>query len=106
MKSARFTLMFLACAAAMPAIAQNTTDSRCGQTNYDSAKDVYTIVRPTNSVPNQQCFITVVPKASWQGGANNAATSQFIEGNYQITLSGAGGGGGAAGAGSRNRDGG
>jgi hypothetical protein len=109
MKTAKLTLICLACAAALPAFAQNTTDSRCGATNYDRARDMYTIVRSTNNVPNQQCFITVVPKASWQGGANDPSTSQFIEGNYQITLAGAGGGGGAAGqpgSGSRGKDGG
>ena len=93
MKASRFTLMFLACAAAMPALAQNTTGSRCGTTNYDRVKDQYTIVTPSSAV-NQQCFITVVPKASWPGGPNNAATSEFVEGNYQITWSGAAGGGG------------
>ena len=109
MKTAKLTLICLACAAALPAFAQNTTDSRCGATNYDRARDMYTIVRPNSTALNQQCFITVVPKASWQGGANDPSTSQFIEGNYQITLAGAGGGGGAAGqagSGSRGKDGG
>jgi hypothetical protein len=99
MKTYKLAVMALACAAAMPAFAQNTTDSRCGVTNYDRARDLYTIVRPNSNALNQQCFITVVPKSQWQGGANDASTSQFIEGNYQITLSGAGGGGGAGGTG-------
>jgi hypothetical protein len=96
MKTARLSLMMLACAAAMPALAQNT-GSYCGNSNYDRSNDQYTIVRPDVSMPNQQCFITVVPKGSWGGGTNDMGASQFIEGNYQITLSGAGGGGGAGG---------
>jgi hypothetical protein len=99
MKTARMTLMCLAVAAAMPAFAQNTTDSRCGATNYDRSRDMYTIVRPNSNALNQQCFITVVPKSQWQGGSNDPSSSQFIEGNYQITLSGAAGGGGAGGTG-------
>lgn len=98
MKTAKLTVMFLACAAAIPAFAQNTTDSRCGTTNYDARRDMFTILNPTGTV-NQQCFITVVPKQSWTGGAPDLASSQLVEGNYEITLSG-GGGGGGGGAGS------
>jgi hypothetical protein len=94
MKSAKLTLMFLACTAAIPALAQNTTDSRCGTTNYDSSRGTFTIVNPTPGTPNQQCFVTVVPKTSWTGGTPNLSTSQLVEGNYEITLSGGGGGGG------------
>ncbi|TAK42882.1 MAG: hypothetical protein EPO29_05850 [Betaproteobacteria bacterium] len=94
MKAAKFTLMFLACAAAIPALAQNTTDSRCGTTNFDSSRNYYTIVNPALGTPTQQCFITVVPKESWSGGSPDLATSQLVEGNYDVTLSGGGGGGG------------
>ena len=62
MKTAKLTLMFLACAAAIPAFAQNTTDSRCGTTDYDSSRNMFTIINPTPGTANQQCFITVVPK--------------------------------------------
>jgi hypothetical protein len=99
MKTARMTLMFLACAAAIPAFAQNSTDSRCGATNYDSSRNIFTIANPNPATPNQQCFITVVPKSSWTGGVPNPATSQFVEGNYEVALSGGGGGGGGGGAG-------
>jgi len=94
MKTARMTLMFLACAAAIPAFAQNTTDSRCGMTNYDSNRNIFTIVNSNPGTPNQQCFITVVPKQSWTGGVPDLSSSQLVEGNYEIALSGGGGGGG------------
>jgi len=94
MKTAKFTLMFLACAAAIPAFAQNTTDSRCGTTNFDRSRNLYTITTPAAGDFTQQCFITVVPKDSWSGGSPTLASSQFVEGNYEVVLSGAGGGGG------------
>jgi hypothetical protein len=94
MKTAKLTVMFLACAAAIPAFAQNTTDSRCGITNYDGRRNMFTIINPSPETTNQQCFITVVPKQSWPGGLPNLTSSQIIEGNYEVTLSGGGGGGG------------
>lgn len=94
MKTAKLTLMFLACAAAVPAIAQNTTDSRCGMTNFDRNRNMFTIVNPTPGTANQQCFLTVVSKQSWPGGMPDLSRSELVEGNYEITLSGGGGGGG------------
>jgi len=94
MKTAKLTLMFLACAAAIPAFAQNTTDSRCGSTNYDRSRNEFTIINPTPGTVTQQCFITVVPKQSWTSGVPDLSSSQLVEGNYEITLSGGGGGGG------------
>ena len=99
----RLALLCLA-AASVPALAQNTTDSRCGTTNYDSSRNIYTITNPTLGTATQQCFITVVPKQSWSGGMPNLSTSQLVEGNYEITLSGAGGGGGGGGGGEREHD--
>lgn len=96
MKTARFSLMFLACTAAIPALAQNTSDSRCGTTNFDSNRNLYTIVNPALGTATQQCFITVAPKASWSGGAPELASSQLVEGNYEVTLSGGGGGAGGS----------
>lgn len=96
MKTAKLTLMFLACTAAIPAFAQNTTDSRCGMTNFDRSQNMYTIVNPAPGTATQQCFITVVPKDSWTGGMPDLASSQLVEGNYDIALSGGGGGGGGA----------
>lgn len=95
----RLALLCLAAAASAPVFAQNTTDSRCGTTNYDSSRDMYTITSPTPGTATQQCFITVVPKTSWTGGMPTLASSQMVEGNYEITVSG-GGGGGGGGAGS------
>jgi hypothetical protein len=94
MKNAKLTLMFLACAAAIPAFAQNSTDSRCGMTNFDRNRNLFTIVNPSPGMPNQQCFVTVVPKQSWSGGMPDLTRSELVEGNYEITLSGGGGGGG------------
>jgi hypothetical protein len=80
--------------ASVPAMAQNATDSRCGTTNYDSSRNMFTITNPALGTATQQCFITVVPKQSWTGGVPDLSTSQLVEGNYEITLSGGGGGGG------------
>lgn len=96
MKTAKMTLMFLACSAAIPAFAQNTTDSQCGTTNFDRNRGVFTILNPGAGTANQQCFITVVPKESWAGGAPDLSRSQLVEGNYEVMLSGGGGGGGGS----------
>ena len=101
MKTAKYTLMFLACAAAIPAFAQNTMGSNCGTTNFDRDGNRFTVVSPSGTA-NQQCFITVVPKQSWTGGAPDLASSQLVEGNYEVALSG-GGGGGGGGAGHDNK---
>ncbi len=101
MRTAKLTLMFLACAAAIPAMAQNTTDSRCGMTNYDSSRNMFTITNPTPGTATQQCFITVVSKDSWAGGIPNLSGSQLVEGNYEVTLAGGGGGGGGGAGGER-----
>lgn len=96
MKPARLTLMVVACTAAFPTLAQNTTDAPCGSTNFDRTRGVYTIVNPASDATNEQCFITVVPKASWPGGAPDLASSQLVEGNYNVVLSGGGGGAGGS----------
>jgi hypothetical protein len=98
MKTAKRTLLFLACAAAIPAYAQNSSDSRCGMTNYDKVRNLFTIVHPIPDTVNQQCFITVVSKQSWPGGMPDPTSSKFVEGNYEITISGGGGGGGGGSA--------
>lgn len=94
MKIAKLTLMFLACAAAIPAFAQNTTGSLCGTTNYNSSRNVFTITNPTPGTQNQQCFINVLSKQQWAGGAPILPSSTLVEGNYRIELSGGNGGGG------------
>jgi hypothetical protein len=104
MKTAQMTLMVLALAAAIPAFAQNTTDSQCGVTNYDRNQNTYTIVNPMPGAMNQQCFVTVVPKSEWLGGPNDLAGSRLIEGNYNVSLSGGGGGGGGGADGGTRRN--
>jgi hypothetical protein len=89
----RLALLCLA-VTSVPAIAQNATDSRCGTTNYDRSRNEFTITNPTPGTATQQCFITVVPKQSWTGGVPDLSSSQLVEGNYEIALSGGGGGGG------------
>ena len=96
----RLALLTLA-VASVPAFAQNTTDSRCGSTNYDRSRNEFTIINPTPGTATQQCFITVVPKQSWSGGVPDLSSSQLVEGNYEISLSGGGGGGGGGAGGER-----
>ena len=43
MKTAKLALMALAMTAAIPAFAQNTTDSWCGVTNYDRNQNTYAL---------------------------------------------------------------
>src|SRR5262245_57892725 len=81
----KLALLLLGCAAA-PAYAQSTSNM-CDTSNLDRARNVFTIVNPTNA-DNQQCFIHVV------GKGEAAGPGQLAEGNYRITLSGGGGGGG------------
>jgi hypothetical protein len=104
MKTAKLTLMCLACAAAIPAFAQNTTDSHCGTTNFDRNQNMFTIANPNPGTANHQCFITVIPKESWSGGTPDLASSQLVEGNYEVTLSGGGGGGGGGGGADRETE--
>ncbi len=98
----QFRLALLCAAvASVPAFAQNTSDSRCGTTNYDRSRDVYTITNTSPGTVTQQCFITVVPKTAWTEGMPDLSTSRLVEGNYEITLSGGGGGGGGGAGGER-----
>ena len=95
MKTAKFTLMFLACAAATSALAQENLP-QCGSANFNQTQNAFTIANSPAGAVNQQCFITVVSKQEWTGGMPNPTTSRFIEGNYEVELSGGGGGGGGA----------
>jgi hypothetical protein len=92
------TLMFLACAAAIPAFAQSTsTTPLCGSTNFDRTRNVFTITKPAADVVNQQCFITVYAKGAMPSQAQQDPMSYLVEGTYTIELSGGGGGGGGGG---------
>lgn len=101
MKTAKFTLMFLACAATGSAVAQNALP-QCGSANFDQAQNVFTIVNPATGAVNQQCLITVLPRGAVPDPQFPAP--YFVEGRYTIELSG-GGGGGSGGA-SRDKGGG
>jgi len=92
MKNHRLALMFLACAAAYPAYAQNVLP-QCGNSNFDQARGIFTIINPAPDTVHQQCLLTVHP--AQMAGAQNPAPF-LVEGRYDILLSG-GGGGGAAG---------
>lgn len=94
MKTVKFTLMFLACAATGSALAQNALP-QCGSANFDQAQNVFTVVNPARGAVNQQCLITVLPRGSVSDQQYPAP--YFIEGRYTIDLSG-GGGGGSGGA--------
>ncbi len=78
----KLALIFLTCAAGS-AYAQSGAPN-CLVTNYDSGKDMFTVVN-TSAEMNQQCFLTIVPAGT---------TGRFVEGEYEIVLSGGGGGGG------------
>jgi hypothetical protein len=103
MKTAKLALIIAGCTA-IPAFAQDGSP-QCGMTNYDRARDVFTITNPRPGGVNQQCFITVVSKQEWNGGRPDFSTSQLVEGNYEISASGGGGGAGGAAQSARGYDG-
>lgn len=103
MKTAKLALIVAGCAA-IPAFAQDGSP-QCGATNYDRARNVFTITNPSSGSVNQQCFITVVSKQEWNGGLPDFSTSQLVEGNYEISASGGGGGAGGAAQSARGYDG-
>jgi hypothetical protein len=103
MKNAKLALIVIGCTA-IPAFAQDGSP-QCGMTNYDRARDVFTITNPSPGTVNQQCFITVVSKQEWNGGPPDFSTSQLVEGNYDISASGGGGGAGGAARDARGYDG-
>jgi len=94
MKTAKLTLMFLACAAASPAFAQSPLP-QCGSANFDQTQNVFTIANPAAGAVNQQCLITVLPSGA--SPDRQYPGPYFVEGPYTIEMSG-GGGGGSGGA--------
>lgn len=92
----RLALLYMA-AVAVPAFAQNAAP-QCGTSNYDPARQLFTIVNPTSDTINQQCFVTVYPQGRLPSEAQKAMTSYLAEGRYIIELSGGGGGGGGGAA--------
>ncbi len=97
MKTAKLTLMFLACAAAIPAFAQSNSPM-CGSTNFDQTQGAFTIKSAAPGVVNQQCFIVVYPAGAVPAEAQQYPGSYMPEGKYMIELVGGGGGGGGGGS--------
>jgi hypothetical protein len=89
-------LVFLTCTSAS-VFAQDGSPN-CVLTNYDSAQKVFTVMNPAPNALNQQCFLTVHPV----GAAVSGPGAEFVEGSYEILLSGGGGGGGGGGGSSWN----
>ena len=83
MKNAvRLALLCMAAAAA-PAIAQDTSP-RCGTTNFDQARNVFTIINPAPDAVNQQCFITVYPSGPMPAEGAKYPGSYMVEGTYLV----------------------
>ena len=80
MKNDRLAIMLLACAAATAASASAFAQGalpNCETANYDSARNLYTVMNPARGTVFQQCVLTIQ-----------------VEGYYDVVLSGGGGGGG------------
>ncbi len=99
MKTAKFTLMFLACSAAFPVLAQSSSP-QCGS-NFDQGRNVFTVMNATADAVNQQCFLTVIPSGTTASRENPGP--YLVEGSYVVELSGGGGGGGGGASGQRER---
>jgi hypothetical protein len=93
--TSKLALVFLTCTSTS-VFAQDGSPN-CVLTNYDSAQNVFTVINPAPNALNQQCFLTVHPA----GAAASGPGGKFVEGSYEIVLSG-GGGGGGGGGGSHN----
>lgn len=107
--SKKMVVMFLTCASA-PVMAQTSIQPaagavpssapQCAVTNFDEAKNAYTVKSQVAGAVNQQCFFTVMPKDPSAMGSVLPVLAEYpaprlVEGQYIITLSGGGGGGGA-----------
>ena len=82
MKTSKFALAFLTCATSS-VFAQGSP--QCEVTNFDQSRGIFTVINPAPGALNQQCFLTVHPAS--------APAGRFVEGQYEILLSGGGGGG-------------
>jgi len=87
----RLAFVILACTGTA-AFAQDGSPN-CVLTNYDSAQNAFTVINPAPNALNQQCFLTI----HTAGAAPSGPGKQFVEGSYEILLSGGGGGGGGGG---------
>ncbi len=88
----RMALLCLA-TVAVPAFAQDSSP-RCGSTNFDTSRGLFTVINPAAEAVNQQCFLTVYPRGAMPSEAKLSPASYTVEGSYTIELSGGGGGGG------------
>lgn len=101
----RLALLCLA-AVSVPALAQNALP-RCGDSNFDSSANAFTIKNAPADAVNQQCLITVYPRGAAPAQAQQDPKSYLVEGKYRIDLMGGGGGGGGGGrAGAKGKTGG
>jgi hypothetical protein len=98
MKTSKLLLIFLTCSSGS-VFAQDGSPN-CVLTNYDQGQKVFTVVNPAPGQLNQQCFLTVHPASSAPSGPG----SEFVEGSYEILLSGGGGGGGGGGGSQGDRE--
>ena len=101
MKNDTLALILSLASVAAPAMAQEAMPS-CASTNFDSARNLFTVMRPAEGAPNQQCFLTVLPRdrstANIMPQMAQYPQPYLTEGNYAIDLSGGGGGGGGGSA--------
>ena len=88
MKTSKLALIFITCTSTS-VFAQDGSPN-CVLTNFDKAQNVFTVMNAAPGTLNQQCFLTVHPA----GAAPSGPGPQFVEGSYEILLSGGGGGGG------------
>ena len=92
--SGKLALIFLTCSSAsMSSVFAQDGSPNCVLTNFDSSRNVFTVINPAPNALNQQCFLTIHPA----GAATSGPGAQFVEGSYEILLSGGGGGGGGGG---------
>ncbi len=89
MKTGRLTLVLLTFASGSVFAQQDSP--QCVLTNYDKAQDAFTVMNPQPGMVNQQCFLTVHPAGA---ALPSDPAGRFVEGSYEILLSGGGGGGG------------
>lgn len=97
MKIVKHALMFLACSAAISSFAQ-TSPPQCGTANFDSNRNLFTVINPAAGAVNQQCLLTVYQSGKMPREAQQSPSSYLAEGSYNIELSGGGGGGGGGAA--------
>jgi len=92
----RLALLCMAVASA-PAFAQSSLPE-CATTNFDQARNEFTIINPAVGAVNQQCYLTVYPNGPTRDQTYQYPRPHMTEGSYNIELVGGGGGGGGGGS--------